>query len=151
MSLVFVKRRLQRLFAIRISKPTAWVIFMTFTFCLNWALPFTSLLSIPVRPKRLRHDRLFCWILTSSGKHESRVPAVHETWPKRCDKALFYTDLPMNDTYPHAVVFNNITDGILNLWPKTKEAMRFTHNNYLQQFDWFFKVGLFSALHNVSV
>uniref|UniRef100_A0A914W645 N-acetylgalactosaminide beta-1,3-galactosyltransferase n=1 Tax=Plectus sambesii TaxID=2011161 RepID=A0A914W645_9BILA len=45
----------------------------------------------------------------------------------------------MNDTYPHAVVFNNMTDGILNLWPKTKEAMRYTHEHFGEKFDWFFK------------
>lgn len=83
--------------------------------------------------------RIFCWIMTSHISHRTRLPAINDTWPKRCDHYLYYTDQMMNSTYPHANVFTSIPNGMPYLWSKTRRALKFTYDHYSNDYDWFVK------------
>ena len=39
-----------------------------------------------------RQGKLFCWVMTTSVFHKTRVPAVNETWMQKCDAAHLLTD-----------------------------------------------------------
>uniref|UniRef100_A0A914VYQ9 N-acetylgalactosaminide beta-1,3-galactosyltransferase n=1 Tax=Plectus sambesii TaxID=2011161 RepID=A0A914VYQ9_9BILA len=76
--------------------------------------------------------------MTSKRNHKNRAAVVDETWPKRCDKYEFFTD-DGNTTFPSADIFYNMTDGHIKLWPKTKVALQYIYDTYLDDFDWFLK------------
>lgn len=83
--------------------------------------------------------KILCFIMTIENGNEIKKNAVKSTWGKRCDKLLFVE----NGTH-----FTE-TDGILRvpikhesrqeLWHKIIFAISYIYENYLDQYDWFFK------------
>jgi glycoprotein-N-acetylgalactosamine 3-beta-galactosyltransferase len=74
--------------------------------------------------------------MTSPENHATKAKAIKETWSKRCNKVLFMSTKldPELDT-----VALNVVEGRSFLWGKTKEAFKYIYQNYLDDYDWFYK------------
>jgi glycoprotein-N-acetylgalactosamine 3-beta-galactosyltransferase len=66
--------------------------------------------------------------------------AVYETWGKRCDRILFVSTPSNISTNLPVVTFPNITEESRKiLTNKTMNAFAYIYDNYLDEYDWFFK------------
>uniref|UniRef100_A0A914V1D1 N-acetylgalactosaminide beta-1,3-galactosyltransferase n=1 Tax=Plectus sambesii TaxID=2011161 RepID=A0A914V1D1_9BILA len=84
--------------------------------------------------------RVFCWIMTTSLYRQSRTIYLEDTWPKRCDRYMFFTDNATDlDESFHKTIFANLNEGHENLWEKTKAAMQYIYENLVNDFDYFLK------------
>uniref|UniRef100_A0A914DNT3 N-acetylgalactosaminide beta-1,3-galactosyltransferase n=1 Tax=Acrobeloides nanus TaxID=290746 RepID=A0A914DNT3_9BILA len=86
------------------------------------------------------NGELFCWVLTTSKYHNTRVPAINQTWLKRCDFGRFLTnDIMHNSSIPHIPLFRSLYDSHENLFPKTILALTYIYRNISSKFDWYLK------------
>ncbi|XP_071106618.1 glycoprotein-N-acetylgalactosamine 3-beta-galactosyltransferase 1-like isoform X1 [Haliotis cracherodii] len=84
------------------------------------------------------HIRVFCWITTQEKALQDKIPAVNETWARRCDNKIFI--MTTNVTTPgHSIVDFNIKDGRKRLTKKTIAAIKYIYQHYLTDYDWFLK------------
>jgi hypothetical protein len=81
--------------------------------------------------------KIFCWVFTHSPNHKTKVPAVRRTWGRRCDKLIFMS----NEADPDQpdIIKLPIEDGRGHLWNKTKMTMKYVHDKYLNDYDWFMR------------
>jgi glycoprotein-N-acetylgalactosamine 3-beta-galactosyltransferase len=83
---------------------------------------------------------IFCWILTAPLYHDTRVPAVNQTWLNRCDHGEFFTSAPINDSrVPYTTVFASFSDDYGELFWKTIYALRYAYENISNEFEWYLK------------
>lgn len=80
--------------------------------------------------------KVLCWVMTCPWNHPTKAKAVKETWGKRCDKTLFMSS--KNDSSLGSIALP-VEEGRQNLWAKTREAFKFIHKHFLNDFDWFLK------------
>nr|XP_045591743.1 glycoprotein-N-acetylgalactosamine 3-beta-galactosyltransferase 1-like [Procambarus clarkii] len=80
--------------------------------------------------------RVLCWVMTRPETHHSKAVHVKATWGARCDKLIFMSS--KNDTQLGTIDLG-LGEGRNVLWGKTKAAFTYVYNNYLTQYDWFFK------------
>ena len=74
--------------------------------------------------------------MTTQQNLDTKATAVKDTWAKRCNKYLFFT----NVTKPSFPIVNlNLTEGRDHLTAKTVSAFKYCYENYGHQFDWFLK------------
>ncbi|KAL5276549.1 C1GALT1 family protein [Megaselia abdita] len=80
--------------------------------------------------------RVLCWVTTFPTNHNTKAKAVKFTWGRRCDKILFMSSRadPNID-----VTVLPVPDGRCNLWAKTKIALKYIYDQFLDEFDWFLK------------
>lgn len=83
-----------------------------------------------------RDVKILCWILTSPKYHTTRARAVKDTWGKRCNKLIFIST--ETDDVLGSVALQ-VEDGYNMLWPKTREAFKLLFDQYLHDYEWFFK------------
>ncbi|XP_064120346.1 glycoprotein-N-acetylgalactosamine 3-beta-galactosyltransferase 1-like [Macrobrachium nipponense] len=83
-----------------------------------------------------RDKKILCWILAIPQRNPSAI-AVKNTWGKRCDKLIFFGDKIAEELEP--VTLPGIKEGHGVLWGKTREALKYLYDHYLEDFDWFYK------------
>lgn len=82
-------------------------------------------------------SKLFCTIYTYEAQHEKVMPALRETWAKRCDGFMASstaTDKNLSTVYiPHEgpEEYNNIAQKIRSTW-------LYIHDNYVDDYEWFY-------------
>jgi hypothetical protein len=81
--------------------------------------------------------KIFCWVFTHSPNHKTKVPAVRRTWGRRCNKLIFMS----NEADPDQpdIIKLPVEDGRGHLWNKTKLTMKYVHDKYLNDYDWFMR------------
>ncbi|KAL5286919.1 C1GALT1.2 family protein [Megaselia abdita] len=79
---------------------------------------------------------IFCWVPTKPDNFKTKAKAVKETWAKRCNKFIFISKI---EDLELEVVALPVEEGTKNLWNKTKAALIYIYQNYLNQYDWFLK------------
>ncbi|GMS86840.1 hypothetical protein PENTCL1PPCAC_9015, partial [Pristionchus entomophagus] len=84
---------------------------------------------------------ILCWVLTAAKYHDSRALAVNDTWLRRCDHGVFFTDKPFkkNQGIPFRTVFAGIPDKYENLFYKSRFAFNYIAETMNGDFDWFIK------------
>ncbi|KAF8383888.1 hypothetical protein PRIPAC_73030, partial [Pristionchus pacificus] len=84
---------------------------------------------------------ILCWLLTSEKYHDTRALAVNETWLKRCDHGVFFTNKPFEkeQRIPYRTVFSGIPDSYENLFYKSRYAFYYLSEIMRADFDWFVK------------
>lgn len=88
------------------------------------------------RLKEVKKIRILCFLNTRPANHLNKAVHIRNTWHKHCDKLLFASTL--TDVNLNALGFN-VTDDHSHLWGKVKLMFEFIHNNFLNEYDWFFK------------
>ncbi len=66
---------------------------------------------------------------------DNRAKAVRDTWGRRCDRMLFAGDSE-NEVFP-TKKFGAPSKKML--WLKVRDVFEYLYDNYLEDFDWFFK------------
>lgn len=80
--------------------------------------------------------RILCFITTSPNFHGQKAIHVIETWGKHCDKILLSSTKA--DVVLGAIGFD-VPDNHDYLWGKVKLMMKHIYDNYIDEYDWFFK------------
>jgi len=96
-----------------------------------------------IRPKELskrkRNPRILCLIYTNHKNHALVKTIVH-TWGKRCDGFLAMSD--ENDASIGALSLQHEgPESYDNMWQKTRSILKYAHDHYLQDFDFFHVCG----------
>ncbi|XP_068208587.1 glycoprotein-N-acetylgalactosamine 3-beta-galactosyltransferase 1-like [Palaemon carinicauda] len=92
---------------------------------------------------------LLCWVLAHK-KHTDGALAIKNTWGKRCDKLLFFGDV--NNTGLDAVELDGVKENDRRfLWGKTRESLKYLHDHYIDEFQWFYKadVDTYTVVENL--
>lgn len=84
----------------------------------------------------VKRIRILCFLNTRPSNHKNRAVHIKVTWAKHCDKLLFASTL--TDVNLGAIGLN-VTDNHQTTWGKVKQMLKFIHQNYLDEFDWFLK------------
>ena len=95
--------------------------------------------------------RILCWVPSSSNSLAlSRAELIRKTWGRKCDILLFMVSrfnqqqtqshLSLDEPSNTAVIGLPVKDSYSHLWGKTQEALKYIHDHFLQEADWFFKV-----------
>ncbi|PIC35151.1 hypothetical protein B9Z55_014594 [Caenorhabditis nigoni] len=84
---------------------------------------------------------LLCWAMTTSVYHKTRVPAITETWLRRCDAGHLFTnsDRFLNASTPYHTVFDGLPESYYKLFWKTRLALLYIYKHVSKDFDWYFK------------
>lgn len=96
----------------------------------------------------IKKIRILCMLNTSPSNHRTRAVHIKQTWGKHCDKLVFastLTDLNLN-----AIGFN-MTNEHEYVFGKQKLMMQYVNNNFLNQYDWFYKADddTFASIENL--
>ncbi|XP_047736732.1 glycoprotein-N-acetylgalactosamine 3-beta-galactosyltransferase 1-like [Hyalella azteca] len=83
-----------------------------------------------------RHIKVLVWVMTQPKNHKTKAMSVRDTWGKRVDMLLFMSSKE-DDSLP--TVKLNVTERYDHLWGKTKEAFKYVHQHYIDDYDWFMK------------
>ena len=86
--------------------------------------------------KLFNEVKVLCWIMIAPKYHKTRGVHIKNTWGKRCNKLLFMSSAEDPELDTIALPGN---EGLQYLWPKTKEAFKYIHENHLNEADWFMK------------
>ncbi len=87
-------------------------------------------------PKQLvRNPRILCLVYTNENNHRLVETIVH-TWGKRCDGFLAMSNA--NDASIGALALDHEgPESYSNMWQKTRSILKYTHDKYLHDFDFF--------------
>ena len=81
--------------------------------------------------------KILCWVFTHPNNHQLKVPHVRNTWGRKCNKLLFMS-ITVDPDHPDIIALP-IENGRKHLWNKTKLAMKYVHDNYINDYDWFMR------------
>jgi len=83
--------------------------------------------------------RIYCFILTAPQFLNTRALAINSTWARRCDGYSFISEYS-NDTkgLPIAPI-RNLSSSYDYLTQKSTSALLYIYENFLNDYDWFFK------------
>ncbi len=80
--------------------------------------------------------RILCWVMTSPANIQSKAKHVKATWGKRCNVLLFMSS-EADDELP--AIELDVPEGRDFLWGKTREAFKYSYDNYKNKVDWYLK------------
>lgn len=81
--------------------------------------------------------KVLCWVFTHPDNHKTKVPHVRQTWGRRCNKLIFMSVEEVEDE-PDIIALP-VANGRAHLWNKTKLAMKYVYENYINDYDWFMR------------
>ncbi|XP_076076046.1 glycoprotein-N-acetylgalactosamine 3-beta-galactosyltransferase 1-like [Mytilus galloprovincialis] len=79
---------------------------------------------------------IMCLVLTTHTTLLSKAKAVNDTWGKRCNKTIFFTNRP--STLPNVVYLDLAKDGRKHLTDKVVRIFDYVHTHFTE-YDWFLK------------
>uniref|UniRef100_A0A914CYE9 N-acetylgalactosaminide beta-1,3-galactosyltransferase n=1 Tax=Acrobeloides nanus TaxID=290746 RepID=A0A914CYE9_9BILA len=85
------------------------------------------------------HKKLLCWVHTMSDRQNTRALAVNETWLKRCDYGIFFTNKKMKKSLINHYSLWDDCENNIDALNKTIRAWRFVFSKLLTKFDWYYK------------
>ncbi|KAI6179119.1 hypothetical protein M3Y98_00576200 [Aphelenchoides besseyi] len=102
--------------------------FRLFFFLLSLCFDLTASINRP---------SIFCLIHTTASAHNTRLATILETWAKRCDEKLVFTDAPLHIDVPHVYFpFMNTRD---HSWEKIRRVFRYVYETTNNQYDWYLR------------
>ena len=81
--------------------------------------------------------KLMCTIYTYDKQHEKVMPALRETWAKRCDGFMASSTLT-DESLSTVNIPHKGPEEYNNIWQKVKSTWQYLHDNYIDEFEWFF-------------
>lgn len=84
-----------------------------------------------------KRDKILCFMMTHDGSHRTKVTTVMETWGSKCDGWLIAsngTDEALGTTTMQTPARYTY------LWIKLNETVHLIASQFIDQYDWFFKV-----------
>ncbi|GMS79495.1 hypothetical protein PENTCL1PPCAC_1670, partial [Pristionchus entomophagus] len=84
---------------------------------------------------------ILCWVLTAEKYHDTRALAVNDSWLRRCDHGVFFTNKPFEkqQRIPYRTLFAGIPDSYENLFYKSRYAFYYISEIMRADYDWFVK------------
>lgn len=98
--------------------------------------PVNEMVAMDNSVESVKKIRVLCFLNTMPASHSSKAVHIRNTWHKHCDKLLFASTLM--DMNLGAMGFN-VTNDHQHLWGKVKLMFQHIHDNFLDNYDWFFK------------
>lgn len=80
--------------------------------------------------------KILCYVITSVKYHKTRAQHVKNTWGKRCDYLVFFSDVH-NGELP-AVALPDTKDSF-RYWNRSLYALDYLYSKYFYKADWFLK------------
>ena len=100
--------------------------------------PVLSKIQVRKNSQAEQRLKIFCFVNSHEGNHDTKVRAVRETWGSRCDKLVIASN--KTDESMGAIAIPNIADSSYeNLWNKHRETLRYIWDHYQEEYEWFFK------------
>lgn len=87
--------------------------------------------------KLFNEVKILCWVFTHPKNHKIKVPQVRKTWGKRCNKLLFMSTMQVEGEPD--IIELPVQNGRDHLWNKTRLAMQYVYENYINDYDWFMR------------
>ena len=85
----------------------------------------------------LASGKIFCLVLTTFNRHQTRAKFVADTWGKQCDGLMFVSD--QTDPFlTGSKKFSN-SSNYGSLWTKVRNSFQWSFDHFGQQFDWYLK------------
>lgn len=81
--------------------------------------------------------KVLCYIFTHQLNHQTKVPHVRNTWGKKCNKLIFMSDTVVPDQ-PDIITLP-VENGRMHLREKTRLALKYVYDNYINDYDWFLR------------
>ena len=82
-------------------------------------------------------SKLMCTIYTYDKVHEKVMPALTETWAKRCDGFMASSTLT-NETLNTVNIPHKGPEEYNNIWQKVRSTWQYLHDNYIDEYEWFY-------------
>ena len=83
--------------------------------------------------------RIYCFIITSPNYFNTRARAINSTWAPRCDKFTFISEYSKDTQGLPIAPIAKLKPGYAHLTLKTTLAFHYVYENFINDFDWFFK------------
>eukprot|EP00981_Chlorochromonas_danica_P009842 scaffold2831_cov249-Ochromonas_danica.AAC.43 len=80
--------------------------------------------------------RLFCGIYTISTAHEENVRASRDTWGKRCDGFIAFSNLT-DPSIPSLAIEHEGVESYQNMWQKSRSIWKTIYQHYHSRYDFF--------------
>ncbi|CAB3409405.1 unnamed protein product [Caenorhabditis bovis] len=92
---------------------------------------------------------ILCLIHTATPSHETRAKTILETWAKRCDDYLLFTDSPMNTSIPH--IYWPLLTSRDHSWEKIRRVFKHVHTKITKKYDFYLRADddAYILMHNV--
>jgi len=97
------------------------------------------------------HTKLFCTIYSHEKSHASVLPHVISTWAPKCDG--FMVASTKTDKSLHTVeILHEGPEEYNNIWQKVRSTWAYVHDNYLEDYEWFYIGGddVFLVVENLK-
>jgi hypothetical protein len=89
--------------------------------------------------KSAASSRILC-VTYSYHKRHDRARAIKETWSRRCEKYLVSSDTDDASISAVAIPHTGLEE-YQNMWQKTRATIKYVHDHYRDNYDWFFFAG----------
>ncbi|CAD5213388.1 unnamed protein product [Bursaphelenchus xylophilus] len=85
----------------------------------------------------MKTPSILCIIHTSKGSHKTRLAVILDTWAKKCDDVLVFTDAPLEYDVPH--VYFPMMNTRDHSWEKIRRVFRFAFEDMEKKYDWYLR------------
>ena len=82
-------------------------------------------------------SKVLCTIYTYEKAHAKKLPALRETWAKRCD-GFVAASTATDGKYGTVNILHEGPEEYENIWQKVRSIWAYMHDNYLEDYEWFY-------------
>uniref|UniRef100_A0A0N4ZQ99 N-acetylgalactosaminide beta-1,3-galactosyltransferase n=1 Tax=Parastrongyloides trichosuri TaxID=131310 RepID=A0A0N4ZQ99_PARTI len=104
------------------------------------SINYYKLLISPEAKKLPLKGDIYCFVMTTKRYHEDRMIAINNTWIRRCDHGVIYTDSNNIDkNVPFIDLFKNLPKEFNHPFWRTIIALQYSFTKISNKFNWYLK------------